>query len=206
MPPVNNSAPFEIIAAPFEIYFSDLGVAFPLIDAEPDAMDWTLVGGSGSLNYEDAPGVTVTHNQTVVKFRALGDCGSRKAFRTEEDQMVRAVLVDMRLEQYRHALNMNTVSTAAAGGEAGYKKIGLSRGFFIGTYQLLVRGPSPEMENGYCQYEIPRAMQSGNPEPVMKKGTPVGLALEWTALVDPDAATPDERFGRLVVMTAEAVS
>ncbi len=204
--PDNNSQPYEIIAAPFKVWWSELDVTFPLVDAEPDAMDWNLIGSGGDLNYEDGAGVTVSHNQTIQKFRALGDCGVRKAFRTEEDQMVKLTLVDLTLEQYQQALNLNTVTTTPAGGEAGIKKIGLSRGFNIRTVQLLVRGPSPYMADGVAQYEIPRCMQTGNPEVVFKKGTPAGLALEWTALVDPDAATEDERFGRLVAETDVAVS
>jgi hypothetical protein len=101
---------------------------------------------------------------------------------------------------------MNTVDTVPAGGEAGYKKIGLSRGFSIKTVQLLVRGPSPEMPDGVAQYEIPRCMQTGSPEVVYKKGTPAGLALEWTALVDADAQDESERFGRLLIQTDAAVS
>jgi hypothetical protein len=185
--PENNSVPFEIIAAPFSVYWAPLSTAFPLIDAAP-AMAWTLIGSNGSKNYKD-DGVIVTHNQSITKFRALGDCGVRKNFRTEEDQMVKLTLVDLTLEQYLHALNQNTVTTVPAGGEAGYKKIGLSRGFSIKTFQLLVRGPSPEMEDGYMQYEIPYCQQTGNPEAVFKKGDPAGLALEFTTLVDPDAAS-----------------
>lgn len=204
--PENNSAPLEIVAAPSDIYWSEEGADFPLIDAVPDEMDWTLIGTSGSLNYGDSEGVTVSHNQTIVKFRALGDCGVRKAFRTEEDQMVKFNLVDMTLEQYSLALNSNTVTTVPAGGEAGYKKVGLSRGFNIKTVQLLVRTVSPAMTDGAAQYEIPRCQFTGNPEAVFKKGVPVGLACEFTALVDPNAASADERFGRLVIQTAAAVS
>jgi hypothetical protein len=202
----NNSEPYEIIAAPFTVWWGEIGVDFPLIDATPDTNDWNLVGSSGDLNYEDGAGVTVGHNQSITKWRALGDCGVRKAFRTEEDQTVKLTLVDMTLEQYAHALNMNTVDTVPAGGEAGYKKIGLSRGFSIKTVQLLVRGPSPEMPDGVAQYEIPRCMQTGSPEVVYKKGTPAGLALEWTALVDADAQDESERFGRLLIQTDAAVS
>jgi hypothetical protein len=201
----NNSAPYEIIAAPFTVWFAPLGTAFPLINAAP-ANPWAKIGSSGDLNYLD-DGVTVAHSQAMTLFRALGDAGSRKAFRTEEDLMVRLVLADLTLEQYAHALNSNTVTTVAAGmGTAGYKKIGLSRGFSVATYALLVRGPSPYGDDFNMQFQVPRAAQTGNPEPVMRKGEPAALALEWTALVDPDAATEFVRFGQLLAQHADPLT
>jgi pyruvate,orthophosphate dikinase len=41
------------------------------------------------------------------------------------------------------------------------------------------------------------AAQSGNPSVVFRKDQPAGLALEWTALVDP-SQDPDEYFGVLI--------
>lgn len=197
----NNSLPFEVIAAPFVVWFSPVGTAFPLINAAP-AAPWAKVGTSGDLNYTE-DGVTVGHSQEVEKWRALGDVGSRKVFRVSEDMMIRLALADLTLEQYQHALNANPVTTVPAGsGTAGYKKIGLSRGFAVATVALLVRGPSPYGDDFTMQFEIPRAAQSGNPEPVMKNGTPAALALEWTALVDPNAANAEERFGRLLAQHA----
>jgi len=193
-----NSVPYEIIAAPFDVYWAAVGTAFPLIDAAPSA-SWSKVGSSASLNYMDSDGVKVSHSQKMNPFRALGDAGVRKTFRTEEDLMIALTLADVTLEQYQHALNRNAITTSAASsGVAGFKKIGLSRGFAVDTVALLVRGPSPYGDNMQMQFEVPRAAQSGNPQVVMKKDTPIGLALEWTALVDPNAISTAERFGRLV--------
>jgi len=191
-----NTQPYEIIASPVDVWFAVVGTAFPLIDATPAAA-WKKIGSSGNLNYTDE-GVTVAHPQSIEKFRALGDTGSRKVFRTEEDLLIRLVLADITLEQYAHALNSNTVTTTAAGaGTAGYKTVGMSRGAAVATVALMVRGPSPYGNDWTLQYEVPYAAQSGNPEPVFLKGTPIGLALEWTALVDPNAASVSERFGRI---------
>lgn len=195
----SNSLPYEIIAAPFELYFAPVGTAFPAINLATPAAPWTKVGSSGSLNYDDAEGVKVSHAQSIAKFRALGDSGSRKVFRTEEDLMIALKLIDVTLEQYAHALNSNAVAvSAASSGVAGFKKIGLSRGFSVATVALLVRGPSPYGDSMTMQFEVPRAAQSGNPEVLISKGTPMGLALEWTALVDPNAVNEFERFGRLI--------
>lgn len=189
-----NTVPFEVIAAPYSVYVAPVGTSFPAIDAAP-ANPWALVGTSGNLNYDDGAGVVVEHTQDVVEWRALGDGGTRKVFRTGEGQKVRLKLVDITLEQYAHALNGNTVTE-----NPGERVIGLSRGFDVATYAVLVRSDqSPYQAEGNSQYEIPRAAQAGSPTVTYKKGEPAGLDLEWITLVDPNAATPDERFGRLRV-------
>lgn len=200
----NNSLPYEIIAAPFTVWYAPVGTAFPDVEETPPS-PWAKVGSSGDLNYMD-DGVTVSHRQTMELFRALGDAGSRKAFRTEEDLLIKLNLADLTLEQYKHALNGNTVTTVPAATNAGYKWVGLSRGFSVDTVALLVRGPSPYGAAWALQYECPRAAQTGNPEVVMRKGTPASLALEWTALVDPDALTEAERFGRILAQHADAAT
>lgn len=202
---INNSLPYEIIAAPYVVWFAPVGTAFPLIDAAP-AAPWAKVGSSGDLNYFDE-GVVVTPAQETEPFRAAGDMGTRKMFRVSEDLSVSLTLADLTLEQFAHALNGNAVATTnASAGVAGFKSIGLSRGSSIYTVALLVRGPSPYMEDGTMQFQIPRAAQIGNPQVALsKKGEPAGLALEWMALVDPNAANEFVRFGQLIAQTAAAL-
>jgi hypothetical protein len=199
-----NATPFEVIAAPFTLWVAVVGTAFPLVSAVP-AVAWVEVGSSGPLNYDDA-GVTIEQPQSIAFWKSLGDAGSRKAFRSSEDLKIGLTLVDLTLEQYALALNHNAITTvAAASAIPGTKKIGLSRGFSVDTRALLVRGPSPYMADGIAQFEVPRAAQTGSPSTVFKRDTPAGLKLEWTAMVDPGAATPDEYFGRLVCETAAAL-
>ena len=204
-------APYEILAAPFTLYHAPLGTAFPLIDAVP-GVDWIKLGTSGDLNYAD-DGVTVEHSQTTKLFRALGNGGPRKAFIDEENLIIKLMLADVSLEQYLAALNHNTVTTVAAGGEAGYKKIGLTRGATLVHRALLLRGRrSAYGDNGNlgldwnAQYEVPIAVQTGSPSAVWRRSDPVALALEWTALVDFNAATEAERFGRLLMQHADPIS
>lgn len=191
--------PFEIIVAPFTVYWAAVGTAFPAIDAVPGG-GWTKIGASGDRNYSEE-GVTVVHEQTVEMFRSLGATGPVKASRTEESLIIRFTLWDMLLEQYRLAMNQNTVATTAAGtGTAGYKTLKIYKGKTVNTLGLLVRGDvSPQGDGWKTQYEVPMCFQSGSPEPVFQKGAPAGLALEFTAIEDPDAASEDERFGRLKV-------
>ena len=192
------SKPFEIVAAPFTVYWAPVGEPFPLVDAAP-AGNWAKIGTAGDRNYSDE-GVTVAHEQTIEQFRSLGSTGPVKVSRTEESVIVRFTLWDMLLEQYRLALDNNTVATTAAGGgNAGFKEIDVYRGIDVQTIALLVRGDvSPEGDGFKTQYEFPVCFQSGSPEPVFAKGAPAGLALEFTALEDPNAASADKRFGRLV--------
>lgn len=197
--------PFEIIAAPFTVFRSPVGTAFPDLNDTPPA-PWSKVGTSGDRNYSE-DGVTVVHEQTVEMFRALGSTGPVKASRTEESLIVRFTLWDMLLEQYRLALNENTVTTTAAGsGTAGIKDVDLYMNLDVSMLALLVRGEvSPEGNNFKSQYQIPFVFQSGSPEPVFQKGAPMGLELEFMAVEDPDAASAAVRFGKLVVQNAAAL-
>src|SRR3990167_265686 len=192
-----NATPYEVIAAPFTAYLGDVGAVFPGVGDTPNPAVWTLVGSSGNLNYEDA-GVKVEHKQTIVEWRSLGDSGTRKVFRSTEGLVISLELVDVTLEQYALALNGNAVTPAT-----GEVKVGLSRGLTVDTRALLVRGPSPYVADGAMQFEVPIAVQTSSPQVIFKRDDPAGLALEWTALVDPDAASDDERFGRLVAETSE---
>lgn len=199
----NNSVPFEIIGAPFTLWVAAVGTEFPDPDETPGGA-WTKIGTSGDLNYS-REGVTVEHSQTTNPFRPVGDTGPRKIFRQDEDLKVRLQLADMSIEQYAIALNHNTVTDTPPGaGTVGKRKVGLTRGTQMATRALLVRGPSPYDDDMHMQYEVPRAVQTGSPSVVHTLANASLLALEWTALVDEDAASDDERFGRLVAQDAEA--
>lgn len=190
-----NAAPYEVLAAPFTLYTAPVGTTFPAVSATPDPALWTKVGSSGPLNYDRAAGVNIEHRQNVTIWRSAGDPGPGKTFRVEEDQLVRITLVDITLEQYSNALNHNEVTTGS-----GTKTIGLSRGTNIITKALLLRGSvSPYQEEGAMQYEVPRAQQTASQVvPLSIPGQPASLALEFTSLVDPTAASEDQRFGRIV--------
>lgn len=200
-----TSKPFEIIVAPFVIFWAPTGTSFPdLNDAPPSP--WVKVGTSGDRNYSE-DGVVVVHGQTIEQFRTLGSTGPVKVNRTEESLIVRFTLLDLLLEQYRLALNNNSVTTtAAASGVAGVKDVDLWRGLDVTMLALLARGEvSPEGNTWKSQYQIPWCFQSAEPEPTFQKGAMAGLALEFTAVEDPDAASAAVRFGKLVVQNADAI-
>ncbi len=188
--------PYEIIMAPYTVWLAPAGTAFPLITAAPGA-GWVRIGTNGDANY--GTGVTVTHNQTFEEAIPEGANAAVKASRVEEQLMVAFTLWDLSIEQYALALNDATVTTVAAGsGTAGTKSMGLSMGFGVTEHALLARGVSPENDAMVAQYEVPRVYQRGNPAPVYSKRLPSGLAFEFKALADLDAASDTERFGRVV--------
>ena len=199
------SAPNEIVAAPFTIWWAPVGTAFPAID-DATVTGFTKIGTSGDRNYSE-DGVVVVHEQTIEMFRPLGTTGPVKASRTQETLIIRFTLWDLLLEQYKLALNSNVVSTTVAGGgTAGFKEIDLYRNLDVVLMALLARGGfSPEGDGWNTQYQVPVCFQSGTPEPVFAKGAPAALALEFTALEDPNAAGAAKRFGQLIVQHQDPV-
>ncbi len=192
-------APFEIIAAPFTIYFAPLGTAFPKVNAAP-AVDWIKIGTSGDESY-DPEGVAVSHTQEVNKIRPLGSTVPVKAFRTEEELLIAFTLWDVTAEFYRLSLNSNPVTTVAAGAATpGTKTVEFYRGEQVSTMALLARANvSPYGDDMSMQYEVPYCYMSGSPEPTYRKGEPAGFALEFSALRDPNAVSKATSFGRLVL-------
>ena len=197
---------YEVIAAPYTVYVAPVGTAFPHLGDDVGG-SWTKVGTSGDLDYQDE-GVTVEHLQTIKLFRGLGSPAPLKAFLDEEGLLLRIMLADMTLEAYGLALNNQTPATTAAGNKVGFKTVGLSRGSVLAERSLLVRSLRG---SGYgvdwkSQYEVVRAVQSGQPRVVHRRADATALDLEWTALQDPNASTVHERFGRLRQQNATAAS
>ena len=196
--------PYEIIMAPFEVYLAPVGESYPDVDETP-AGNWAKLGTNGKYNISEA-GVTVTHEQTNSLHRTLGSTGPVKAARTEENLTVAMIMEDLTMEEYAKVLNNVAVSDIAAGsGTPGHRDITLRQGPDVALFALLVKGPSPYGDNWNTQFQVPRVLQNGNPAPVFNKGDAAGLACEFVALEDPDAATEAERFGKLVAQDADAV-
>lgn len=202
-------APYEILTGPVTIYKAPVGTVFPTLDEEPADADaaWIKIGTSGPLNYS-RDGVSIAHNVKTEDFRSDGDLGVRKTFFTEEDQSVKVTLADVSPTQYAFALNSNGIVTVApALGAVGTKTLGLSRNASEPTQMALcIRGQSSLIADALAQYEIPVAVQVGEPEVVYKRGTPAMLALLFKTLVDQDASSGNEYFGRYVVASAAALT
>lgn len=194
--------PFEIIAAPFDVYVAPVGEAFPAIDADP-AGNWTKVGTNGSKNISE-DGITVAHEEEIEEFRFLGTTGPLKAVRTSEGLKFTFVLHDVSLEQYAAALNFNSVTDTAPGaGVAGHRAVNLHKGNDVAERAVLLRGPSPYGAGFNMQYECPRAYVMSEAEVVYQKGEPAGLEITFVALEDPSADAGEE-FGVLRAQDAVA--
>jgi hypothetical protein len=194
-----------ILAAPYTVWLAPVGTSFPDVDEAP-AGDWVKLGSNGDLNYTEA-GVIIEHDQTITQTRAAGTTGPIAAHRTEESLLVRLTLQDMTPAEYAKVLNDAAITTtSAASGVPGKKAIPLMRGSSIAKFALIARGASPAMDGGTAQYLVPITYNAGQQKPAYVKGVAVGLECIWTALVDADAATEEERFGKYEAQTAAATS
>lgn len=194
---MTNTAPLQIIVAPFTIYTAAVGAAFPDVATTPPVA-WTILGSDGDRDY-DEDGIHITHEQTVDFHRFLGSTGPRKATRSEEGLRIEVVVHNMTLEQYAKA--MNAVAVTAAAGPPATKSIPMYRGLDVAQYALLVRGASPYSLTGFMQYQVPVAVLDGEPEVIYNKTDPAGLTFSFYALEDPNAASVAARFGNLIAAT-----
>jgi hypothetical protein len=197
-----NGVPYEILTGPVTVYIAPILTAFPAIDLVTPAGPWVKIGTSGNLNYT-RDGVKVGLKVKSEKVRADGDLGARKIFFTEQDMSIEVTLMDLSPAQVALALNSNTVTTVPPGpGTAGYQWVGSSRGGSEpAQVALLVRGVSALAASLglFSQWQVPIAVQTGEPDITYKRGTAADLKLMFEALVDQTASTEEERFGRYVV-------
>lgn len=193
--------PYEMLVTPGEIWLAAYGSGFPDVDVTPSS-PWALLGQSGDENLSE-DGITITHEQTLNQFRALGVTGPLKVSRSEENLMIAGILEDLSLEEYTKVLHNVSVATGTTDGGADYKEIDLRLGLDVAVFAFLLRLPVSAYGDGFAsQYQVPRVYQSENPTPVFSKDGKAGLAFQFTALEDTDAATEAERFGQLIMQTS----
>lgn len=200
-----STAPFELLIAQFALYLAAVGEAYPAIEDAP-AGNWTLIGASGSDNYDES-GVVINHDQALNPIRTYGATGPRKFVRTTEDLKVTLNLVDLTLEEYTRIIaDVAVATTAAGGGAAGFKEINLLRGISVPEIAILLRADQSAYGDGWnTQYEIPRAVQTGSQSPTFVKGDAPMLVMEYSAVEDLSASTDAQRFGRIVSQNAAPV-
>lgn len=186
---MSNNSPYEIIASPFEVYIAPVGTAFPAVGSTPGG-SWTKLGQNGIKNQAEG-GVHVVHEQTMVEFRTEGCTGPAKINRTAESLKISFNLHDLSTDLYAEALtgSEDTPNTHVA----------LRRGLSIDEVALLIRGDSPHAANKNCQWQIPRAVQTGNSDIQLSKGTMAGVAFTYTAVEDTNATSDSARFGHFQV-------
>lgn len=194
------TAPFEIIAAPYDVYVAPVGTVFPDVSQTPSG-SWLLLGTSGNKNYDD-DGVTVSHPQNIETFTPVGLSAPRKAWRTEEGLTIAFNIADVSAAQYARVLNNAVVTnTPAATGVGGQLSVPLLQGLSVSLFALIARSTESAGGNGFnSQYQVPIVYQGAEPEVQYKKGEPAMLACEWTALWDSSLG-----FGRYVSQNAAAL-
>jgi hypothetical protein len=177
----------SIVVRPFEVYVANVGTTFPAISAAPGS-GWTLISSS---DRQDDDGLTITISQNVEMFRGQ-NTGPLKAWRTEETVEIEFNLADFTAEVLAAALG-TTVTTGS-----GEVSVAMFRGITMTERALLIRGTgaSPYDNTKNAQYEIPRAVVSGEPELVHSKSGPVIVKLKYTVIYD---AT--NGFGRIRMAT-----
>lgn len=191
-------APYEIIAAPFEIWLAATGSTFTDVSATPSGA-WVKLGTSGNKNYSE-DGIEVSHEQTIETFRPLGLTAARKAFRTEEELVITMTLVDMTAAEYAKILNrVSVTAVVAASGVGGQSTIPLLQGLEVSTFMLICKGAESAGGVFSTQFQVPLVYQASSPKPKFAKGEPAGLECEFRALWDSSLG-----FGKYVSQTAAA--
>lgn len=181
--------PFEIMAAPYDIYLAPEGTSKPDVDTDPTG-PWVLLGRRGADNYDEA-GVVVTHEQSINQHRGLRGTGPVKVWRTSENLMIGLTLDDMRPEALKVAVNGNDVTDAGAS-----STLPLHQGSEVATYALLARSTiGPNGDDLASQYYVPKCYQSASPAVTHAKGKAAGIPLVFTAIENLEAETEEERFG-----------
>lgn len=185
-------APYELLAVPFHAYLAPAGTDEPDLDQAIDGSGspWVLLGTLGADEY-DEDGITVTHEQNIEMFRGLGSTIPIKAFRSSEGLTIGLTVRDMTMETYAKALNDATVDSSGIG-----KAIDLYQGYNVAQHALVIRAADgPYADGAAVQYWVPTVVQSANPAPVHKKGTPAGLAIVFSAMKGVGASDPSEYLG-----------
>lgn len=187
---------YSILTGVGQLYIADVGTAFPDLDETPGA-GWRSMG-------ETQDGVDVEHSDKIELIRTDQRTGPVKATRTEESMTVKTKLAEATLENLADVTGVALVDTAAGVGTIGTREIPLHRGAIVTEYAVLFRGSSPYFA-GPAQYEIPRGYFGKIDTMKYEKGKNAAIPFMFESLEDLNAATEDDRFGKLIAQDAAAL-
>lgn len=188
--------PYEIMTGVGRLYIAAVGTPFPALDEEPGA-DWRDLG----LTQD---GVTITMEQEIAQIFVDQENGPVKESRTQETMTIATSLAEATLENLADILGQDVITVAPGAGTIGTKEVILRRGAAIKTFALLFRGESA-YGNWPAQYEIPRGYFGGNLEMEDTKDGNRKYNIEFVATVNKSGTTDAEKYGRLVMQSAEAL-
>lgn len=177
------------------IYIAPTGTAFPDLDEAPGS-PWRDLG-------DTQDGVDVNSDDKVELVRTDQRTGPVKATRTDETVVIKTKLAEATLENLADALGVDLTDTAAGSGTIGTREVPLHRGAEVSEFALLFRGDSP-YGNFPAQYELPRAYCDEVGVLKYEKGKNAPIPITFKCLEDLEAATEEERYGRLIVQDAVA--
>lgn len=190
-----NTQPYEILTGVGDLYIAPLGTTMPAVDAVPGA-------AFRHLGYTQ-DGVTVKKTNKIEPLKVDQETGPVKATRTEEVMTIETSLAEMTEENLADYTGNNVTMTPPASGVAGIKTIGLYSGADVKESCFLFRGKSAYGDYP-SQFWIPRGYIDGDAELKFTKNGNPAIKIAITALVDPDAVSDAEKFGKLVMQNAEA--
>ncbi len=182
----------SILVGSGEIFIAPVGEAFPDADDAP-AGNWVTLGDIDG-------GVTINKTQSTDEHEVDDESGPVKITRSAERMTIVANLAEATLDNLGEVFNKQDPSVDA--GPPAIKTLNLYRGVGnVNEVAVLFRGGSPYGDFN-AQYQIPRAAQIGDIGSAFVKDSKVLIPVEFTALVDPNAATAAEKFGSWVAQTA----
>ncbi len=186
----------SILTGVGRLYIAPVGTAFPALTATP-ASPWRDLG-------DTQDGVDVEHDDKKEKTRTDQRTGAVKAERTEEEAIIKTKLAEHTLENLADALGVTLTDTPPASGTIGTREIHLYRGAKVNEYAVLYRGYSPYYD-GPAQYQVPRMIFGKVDSLKFEKGKNNPIPVTFEALEDLNAATANERFGKLIAQDAAAL-
>lgn len=186
------AAPYEVLAGPFTVYVAPVATAFPDVDVAP-GVGWTKLGTTGDHNYEES-GVTVALAPGYSEFTPAGSTAPTKVWRVSESLKVSFNLVDMSADQFAKVLNDATASDLTGPART---EVALLQGHEVSLFALVCRKTgSASGDSLNTQFQVPLCYNAGQPSMVGKKGEPMAIAVEFTALKDSTLG-----FGKYVAQT-----
>lgn len=183
-----NAYPHEVMGAPHGVYIAPVGQARPALSVPTPLSPWVVVGLRGERSYSEE-GVRVNSPAAYNYFRGNASAAPLKAFRSEEDVEIGVTLADMTLESLAYAFNKTSEDVEETGVT---RTLGLSRGLGVAGFALLVRGPSPYMDDGIAQFWIPNVMNVTSLELALQRMNATTYPLTFRAIWYDDADAGEE--------------
>lgn len=188
---------YSLLTGVGRLYIAPVGTAFPALTASPSG-SWRELG-------DTQDGVDVNSDDKVELVRTDQRTGPVKATRTDETIVIKTKLAEATLENLADALGGTVTDTAPGVGTIGTREISLHRGATVAEFAFLFRGTSP-YGNFPAQYELPRAYCDEVGALKYEKGKNMSIPVTFKALEDLDAASEEDRYGRLIAQDAAATS